>query len=319
MCNYCAWLHFGNTATTTQQRRDTSRRAKAQHQKRNAMQPYPTLLIGLAVLAALAYSAASVRVYRRLSRSAQSNGAAATASLSPATGNMPIAVGAVAVVLHSADIVLAAYNYGSLSSSFFDALSLTALIVVVATMISQYSQHVMTLLLPVYLFAASAVLAAALLGHHAAIEANSSGMLLHIVSSIAGYSIVFVAALHALQLYAAEKNLRAGITRPWLQSLPPLQTLESHLFHLIALGWLVISIAIASGALYVENLLDQQLLHKTVFSIVSWLLLSALLAGRSLYGWRGRTAVRWTLGAFVALLLGYLGSKFMLDIVLQTL
>ncbi|NNC54147.1 MAG: cytochrome c biogenesis protein CcsA [Pseudomonadales bacterium] len=282
------------------------------------MQPQPALTIGLAAMAALAYLTASLRVYRRLASAALTN-TAATAANQAGASNTPIAVGALAVALHSAVILLIAHNHGGLSSSFFDALSLTALIIVVATMISQFSQHVMTLLLPVYLFAASGVLAAPLLGHHTAIEAHSSGMLLHIVSSIAGYSVVFVAALHALQLYAAEKKLRAGITRPWLQALPPLQTMENHLFHLIALGWLVISVAITSGALYVENLLDQQLLHKTVFSIVSWLLLSALLAGRWLYGWRGRTAVRWTLGAFIALLLGYLGSKFMLDIVLGTL
>jgi ABC-type uncharacterized transport system permease subunit len=120
-------------------------------------------------------------------------------------------------------------------------------------------------------------------------------------------------------LFAADKSLRSGTSGIWLQALPPLQSLESHLFHLITLSWAMMSLAIISGGLSIDNVFEQHLVHKTVFTLISWGLLSALLLGRRLHGWRGRTAARWTVGAFAALALAYFGSKFMLDIVLQRL
>jgi ABC-type uncharacterized transport system permease subunit len=54
-----------------------------------------------------------------------------------------------------------------------------------------------------------------------------------------------------------------------------------------------------------------------VFAILSWLTFGWLLIGRWRYGWRGRTAVRWTLGGFVLLVLAYVGSRFVLEVLLQ--
>ncbi len=56
--------------------------------------------------------------------------------------------------------------------------------------------------------------------------------------------------------------------------------------------------------------------HKTLFALLSWIAFGALLVGRHFYGWRGRTALRWTLGGFVLLLLAYVGSRFVLEVVL---
>ena len=56
--------------------------------------------------------------------------------------------------------------------------------------------------------------------------------------------------------------------------------------------------------------------HKTVFAVLSWLIFAWLLAGRWRYGWRGRTALRWTLSGFVMLLLAYVGSRFVLEVLL---
>ena len=60
-----------------------------------------------------------------------------------------------------------------------------------------------------------------------------------------------------------------------------------------------------------------QLNHKTIFAILSWGIFAALLGGRKVYGWRGRTAVLWTLSGFVMLLLAYVGSKFVLEVLLH--
>ena len=72
-----------------------------------------------------------------------------------------------------------------------------------------------------------------------------------------------------------------------------------------------------TGVLFVSDLLAQDLAHKTVLSVLSWLAFGALLAGRWRYGWRGATAVRWTLAAMALLVLAFFGSKFVLELVLH--
>jgi len=73
-----------------------------------------------------------------------------------------------------------------------------------------------------------------------------------------------------------------------------------------------------AGVIFVEDLFEQHLVHKTVLSIAAWIVLGTLLLGHQLYGWRGKKAVRWTLGGWALLLLGYFGSKVVLELILQT-
>ena len=79
------------------------------------------------------------------------------------------------------------------------------------------------------------------------------------------------------------------------------------------------TIAIVSGLVFLQNFFAQHLAHKTAFSLLSWCLFTVLLLGHRLYGWRGRSAAGWTLGGFSALVLAYLGSKFVLDVLLHRL
>ncbi len=101
-------------------------------------------------------------------------------------------------------------------------------------------------------------------------------------------------------------------------NLPPLLTLERALFRLIAVGFLLLSLALASGVLYSEQLFGRafQFTHKNVFAVASWVVFGALVVGRWGYGWRGRQALRWILAGTVLLLLAYLGSKFVLEVIL---
>ena len=83
-------------------------------------------------------------------------------------------------------------------------------------------------------------------------------------------------------------------------------------------GILLLTLTVASGMVFSEELFGKslQLTHKTVFALLSWAIYAALLGGRQVYGWRGRTAIRWTLSGFMALLLAYIGSKFVVEVVL---
>src|SRR5882762_6990102 len=101
--------------------------------------------------------------------------------------------------------------------------------------------------------------------------------------------------------------------------LPALLTMERLLFQIILAGFVFLTLTLATGIAFSETLFGRAMKfdHKTVFAVASWLIFAALLAGRYLYGWRGRVALRWTLVGFVALLLAYVGSRFVLEVILR--
>jgi len=101
-----------------------------------------------------------------------------------------------------------------------------------------------------------------------------------------------------------------------IRLLPPLKTMETLLFDAIIIGFICLSLSLVSGMIFLENMFAQHLAHKTILSILAWLVFAILLAGRWLAGWRGRTAIRWTLGGFISLMLAYFGSKFVLEVIL---
>jgi ABC-type uncharacterized transport system permease subunit len=124
-----------------------------------------------------------------------------------------------------------------------------------------------------------------------------------------------IAAVQALVLASQDRMLRQHQLRGLPSFMPPLQTMESMLFELVAASFLLLTAAIGTGVVFVDDLLGQNLAHKTLFSIMAWLLLGVLIGGRLALGWRGRTAIRWTLWAFAFLLLGYLGTKIALSLI----
>jgi ABC-type uncharacterized transport system permease subunit len=99
--------------------------------------------------------------------------------------------------------------------------------------------------------------------------------------------------------------------------LPPLQLMETMLFELIWVGVVLLTLSIASGILFLDDIFAQSLVHKTTLTILAWLLFSILLWGRYQLGWRSQTAVRFTLAGFFTLMLGYFGSKLVLELILQ--
>lgn len=146
---------------------------------------------------------------------------------------------------------------------------------------------------------------------------TSMPMQFHVLTSILAYSILNLAAVQALLVALLDWHLRKKQPLTLLGALPPLQTMETFLFRLISAGFLLLSLSLITGLAYVENLFAQHLAHKTVLSILAWLVFALLLWGRAARGWRGRTAMRWTLGGFAALMLAYFGSKIVLELILH--
>jgi ABC-type uncharacterized transport system permease subunit len=156
-------------------------------------------------------------------------------------------------------------------------------------------------------------------GSHVVANASSIAFRLHFVIAMLAYSLFTLAALHALLMSFAGRQLHNARFSRMLGSLPPLLTMEALLFRLIGIAFVLLTLTLASGILFAESLFGQALRvdHKTVFAFVSWLLFGALLVGRRVRGWRGRRALRWTLAGFVALMLAYVGSRFVVEIILQ--
>lgn len=140
----------------------------------------------------------------------------------------------------------------------------------------------------------------------------------HLMIALLAYSLFTIASLHVLLMAVIENRLHGGGMPAALQRLPALLTMETLLFRIILAGFVLLTLTLATGILYSEELFGKAMRfnHKTVFGILSWLIFAALLGGRWLYGWRGRIAVRWTLTGFLMLVLAYIGSKFVLEIIL---
>lgn len=143
-------------------------------------------------------------------------------------------------------------------------------------------------------------------------------MATHILASLMAYSLLNIAAIQALLLALQEACLRkrnpSGLI---MRSLPSLESMETLMFQLIAAGWAILGLSLLSGFIFLDNLFAQHLAHKTILSILAWVVFAGLLLGRMRYGWRGQFAIRWTLLGFVFLMLAYFGSKLVIELILH--
>jgi ABC-type uncharacterized transport system permease subunit len=178
---------------------------------------------------------------------------------------------------------------------------------------------------PALALAAVAVLLPPLFPGRESALAASLEFKLHLALAMLAYSLFTIAILHAALMAVVERRLHrsAGAGHPDmlagpLGALPPLLTLERLLFRLIAAAFVLLTLTLATGIVFSESLFGRALRfdHKTLFALLSWATFAFLLAGRYFYGWRGRQALRWTLAGFVMLLLAYIGSHFVMEVIL---
>lgn len=232
--------------------------------------------------------------------------------------------------LHSAMIALALVLHGWLlfnglfgngfNLGFYNALSAIFWLTVLIYWLSDLKHELYSLqafvLPPAAIFA---ILPAFTTQNHYLPVTEVNMFLVHIGIAILAYSLFTFAALHALLMTIAERSLHNKPTLIKLPSFPPLMVMETLLFRIISLGFILLTITLISGILFSEQMFAKpmQLNHKTIFSIASWLIYGGLLFGRYKYGWRGLKAIRWTLAGFGLLLLAYIGSKFVLEVLLH--
>ena len=231
----------------------------------------------------------------------------------------PFAIG-LALTVHAVVIVRAIVQPDGLDLSFSHALSLVAGLAVLVAWASgalRVLPGVATMILPVAAFCA--VLPALSQRAHPFRYADAPLAAAHISIALLAYALFVVAALQAVVLTGIEQRLHRGAPAVATPETPPLLTLERYLFRLIAIGFVLLTVALVSGFFFSETLFGKPVTftHKNVFSLAGWAAFAVLLFGRWRYGWRGRTALKWILGGTLLLVLGYLGSKFVMEVILH--
>lgn len=222
-----------------------------------------------------------------------------------------------AAALHGAVHLRVLAATGAVDLHFFAALSLVALGVALLTAGLSFARPVGALGVVLYPIAAVLVVLYAATRLDRTTGATLDWQIqLHAGLALLAYATLSVAALLAIMLWMQERALRRRQVLPVLRAFPPLTLLEALMFRLIAAGFALLTLALLSGVVFVENLFAQHLVHKTVLSLLAWGVFGALLIGRLRYGWRGRRAVRLTLSAMALLGLAFFGSKFVLELVL---
>lgn len=199
---------------------------------------------------------------------------------------------------------------------FFAALSLTGLAMALLTAGYGAFGKMPALGVIVYPIAMLTLAGYAAAGHSPP-QALDWRLQLHAWCALLAYATLSMAALLAVLLWMQERALRRREFHAWLRTLPPLTELETLLFRTIGVGFALLGATLLTGVLFVDNLLAQHLVHKTILSVLSWLAFGMLLLGRWRFGWRGPVAVHWTLIAMALLVLAFFGSKFVLELLLQ--
>ncbi len=246
--------------------------------------------------------------------------AAAAAYAVPAAGSRRISQAGARIALRLAWVLHAlALAWGLLGEQprfgFAPALSMTAWLVLTVYAVEQQLFPQMRARLALAALGTAAVLMAALFPG-TPLHVNASPWLpLHLALGIASYGLFAASVVHAALMTRAEQHMRQGGGH---DSGLPLLTLERLTFRFVAAGFVLLTATLAAGWLFGEQLYGTAWVwnHKSVFSLLSWLTFAVLLIGRARFGWRGRIAVRMLYAGTLLLLLAYVGSRFVMEVML---
>lgn len=228
-----------------------------------------------------------------------------------------VGLGIAAIVLHSVLLHQQIVVPGGMNLGFFNALSLASWLVALVLVLAAMVQPVENLGIVVLPVAAAAIGLAVVFPSDNIISDTHRALETHIMLSILSYALLAMAAVQAVLLAIQDHHLHNRRPGGFVRALPPLTTMETLLFQMIGGGFIALSFSLLSGIMFLDDVFAQQLVHKTVLSIAAWAVFGVLLWGRWRHGWRGRTAIRWTLSGFAALVLSYFGSKLVLELILQ--
>jgi ABC-type uncharacterized transport system permease subunit len=229
-----------------------------------------------------------------------------------------VSIAGFALLAHALVLMQNIITNEGLNLGFYHSLSLmswvVALLVIIATMVKPL-ENLSLVFLP--LTALALLLEQLFPSLNLLTEPSSIGLELHILLSVTAYGVLTIAALQSIILAIQERQLRNKQPNRVMGILPPLQTMEILLIQLIAIGFFLLSLSLATGMMFVHDIFAQHISHKTVLSILAWCVFAGLLWGRWAKGWRGKHLIRWTLSGFSLLVLAYFGTKIVYEFILK--
>ncbi len=283
--------------------------------------PFPLATL-LTIIAALAYGLLSWQVIRQV---AHQSGARLAQSLGkphdtrPSAGVTPALLG-FAIAVHAAALYLDMFGGGTVRFSFALTVSVILWLAVVLhgfESLAYQQRGLLALILPTA--CAGVLLPLIFPVEHPLVHIDAWLFRLHFILAMLAYGVFLLATLQACLLWIAERELHDPARLTAVRRFPPLLRMENLLFRMLGIAFLLLTASLASGLLVSEQLNGTWIRadHKTIFACLSWLIFGALLLGRKLRGWRGKKATAWTIAGFVMLMLAYVGSRFVLEVILN--
>jgi ABC-type uncharacterized transport system permease subunit len=226
---------------------------------------------------------------------------------------------ATALIIHAYGLYSALFSDAGMRFSFSFALSLMMWLAVLIYWMESFMarmEGMQPMVLP--LAAVCALLPLVFPQVHLIAHAQATGFKLHFLTAMLAYSLLTLSALHAIFMGFTENALHKRLLKHSLNSLPALMVMESLLFRMLMAGFSLLTLTVGSGVFFSEILFGKPMVidHKTLFAFASWGIFATLLIGRHAWGWRGKRALRWTLAGFSLLILAYVGSRFVGEVVL---
>ncbi|MCP3689684.1 MAG: cytochrome c biogenesis protein CcsA [Gammaproteobacteria bacterium] len=255
-------------------------------------------------LATLLYCLSAFLIFKQLGKAAKQR----WVSLAPAS---------LATLIHALLLNGLIYQDKGLNLSLFAAFSLICWLISVQVLLSAYFKRIESLGVAVFPISGLACILASLELSTLIVETSSRAIQGHILLSVVAYSLITLGAFQATLLAYQDHAIRSHHPGGLIRYLPPIHDMETLLFLFLGFGFAFLSASLLSGFVYLEDIFAQHLVHKTTLSIIAWVILGTLIFGRLRFGWRGKTAIRWTLSAFLFLMLAFFGSKLVLEFILQ--
>jgi ABC-type uncharacterized transport system permease subunit len=225
--------------------------------------------------------------------------------------------GYLALLFHAGILYQNIITIGGLNLGFFNALSLMSWAVSLIIMVTALKKPLENLALVIFPMTCLALVLEIIFQSTRILPDTAPvGLRIHVLFSVFAYSLLTMAALQSILLALQDRQI--SNKRPSsIMRLPPLQLMENLLIQIIVVGFFILSLSLATGLMFVKDIFAQHLIHKTVLSILAWIVFGIVIWGRWARGWRGKKIIRWTIGGFIALMLAYFGSKLVLELILQ--
>jgi len=234
----------------------------------------------------------------------------------PAQPRGPLVVWALALVVHLGALSQLLHSEAGLNLCLANALSAALWLVAVLLWMASL-RHPLAIMGVIVLPLTALALLVSLTCDEGRRIATTPYVEIHIMLAALGWAFLALSTVQAAVMTAQHRALHEHRTRGFVRHLPPLFSMEVWLFRMIFVGWIFLTLSLASGWIFLEDLFAQHLVHKSVLSHLAWIMFSVLLFGRWRFGWRGSRALAWTTGGFVSLVLAYFGSKLVLEVILQ--